>query len=231
MSITYIYLVENCYGDPNKIYIGKTTSSRKGSHRSKYGLEVEYTIIDQINSILKKDWKPLETYWIHQFRAWGFDVLNKNNGGGGPIIYSEESKELMRSKWTKKRRENIRNINSLPKSLNHKIRIGLGIKGQKRTISTCLNISKSKIGKVSNHKGHILSKESKKKMSDSKKNIKDLNKQFLKPVIQYDLNNNYIKEWESSKEAGNVLNLDSVNIRAAARGKQETSYGYKWKYK
>jgi hypothetical protein len=36
-KITYIYLVENCYDDPTKIYIGKTKTSRKGSHRKKYG--------------------------------------------------------------------------------------------------------------------------------------------------------------------------------------------------
>lgn len=230
MNITYIYLVENCYGDLNKVYIGKTRTSRKGSHRKKYGIQVEYTEIDQINSILKQDWKPLETYWIHQFRQWGFEVLNVNEGGGGPIKYSEESKQLMRNKWTKERKKLISNINSLPKSKLHKVRIGLSIKGQKRTNKTCLNISNSRKGKPSNHKGHILSKESKKKMSDSKKKIKDLNKNFLKPVNQFTLNGDLIKTWNSPKEAGLTLGLDSVNIRAAARGKQETSYGYKWEY-
>jgi hypothetical protein len=32
MNITKIYLVENCYGDPNKVYIGKTINSRKKVH-------------------------------------------------------------------------------------------------------------------------------------------------------------------------------------------------------
>jgi hypothetical protein len=51
-----------------------------------------------------------------------------------------------------------------------------------------------------------------------------------KSVLQFDLDGKFIKKWSSPKEAGEQLNLDSVNIRAAARGKQETSYGYKWKY-
>ena len=33
INITYIYLVENCYGDPNKVYIGKTKNSRKTQHQ------------------------------------------------------------------------------------------------------------------------------------------------------------------------------------------------------
>ena len=74
MNITYIYLVENCYGDPNKVYIGKTISPkhRYNGHKRKFGKKIIYTIIDQIYSLDRKDWKPLETYWIQQFKAWGF---------------------------------------------------------------------------------------------------------------------------------------------------------------
>lgn len=231
MKITYIYLVENCYGNPKKVYLGKTKTSRKGSHRRKYGNNIQYTIIDQIDSWDKKDWKPLETYWIHQFRQWGFEVLNKNDGGGGPITYSEKSKLLMKSKWDDERRNEISKINSLPKSKIHKLRIGMSIKGQKRTKKTCNNISISKIGKPSNHKGHKLSKKSKQKMREAKLAIPNLNQKFLKPVNQYNLNRKLIKEWGSPKEAGKALGLDSVNIRAAARGKQNTAYGFIWEYK
>lgn len=31
--MTFIYLVENCYEDPNKVYIGKTISSRKNQQK------------------------------------------------------------------------------------------------------------------------------------------------------------------------------------------------------
>ena len=33
MNITYIYLVTNCYNDPNKVYIGKTKNTRKNNIR------------------------------------------------------------------------------------------------------------------------------------------------------------------------------------------------------
>jgi hypothetical protein len=79
---TKIYLVENCYGDPNKVYIGKTINSRKNSHQQTYGKNIIYNELDEIFSSNKKDWEPLETYWIEQFRQWGFEVVNKRKKGG-----------------------------------------------------------------------------------------------------------------------------------------------------
>jgi hypothetical protein len=76
-DVTKIYLVENIEPGTNKIYIGKTKSNRLCGHQSKFGLQISYHIIDQINSLDHKDWEPLETYWIEQFRVWGFEVINK----------------------------------------------------------------------------------------------------------------------------------------------------------
>ena len=49
-----------------------------------------------------------------------------------------------------------------------------------------------------------------------------------KPVLQYDLNNNFIKEWISVTEANKYHKGD---IRACCRGKQKIACGYKWKFK
>ena len=83
MKITYIYLIENIPG--GTIYIGKTVNptNRKHDHKAKFGTQIQFTIIDQIESINKEDWTPLEKYWISQFKSWGFTLLNKNDGGGG----------------------------------------------------------------------------------------------------------------------------------------------------
>ena len=90
--MTYIYLVENCYGKHNDVYIGKCTHplTRKSQHLKKYGSDAIFTVIDEVNSLSKYDWKPLESYWIHQFRQWHFNVLNKNDGGGGPSFRTSE---------------------------------------------------------------------------------------------------------------------------------------------
>jgi hypothetical protein len=94
-TTTFIYLVTNCYGDSNKVYIGKTKTTRIHQHKKTYGNLINYIIIDEINSTSSKDWKPLECYWIEQFRQWGFDIQNKNSGGGGPSIYSSETRFQM----------------------------------------------------------------------------------------------------------------------------------------
>lgn len=50
---TKIYLVENCYGDSNKVYIGKEkshkSSSRKTEHTKNYGENIIFTYIDEVD--------------------------------------------------------------------------------------------------------------------------------------------------------------------------------------
>jgi hypothetical protein len=94
MDITKIYLVENCYGDPNKIYIGKTkiNNNRENEHRLKFGKEIIFTYIDEVDSLNKEKWKPLECFWIEYFRQLEFNIQNKNKGGNGRDFMSEETK-------------------------------------------------------------------------------------------------------------------------------------------
>lgn len=52
------------------------------------------------------------------------------------------------------------------------------------------------------------------------------------PILQYDKNGVFIKEWDSATAFGRTINKDvSGNIIACIKGKQPTAYGYKWKYK
>jgi hypothetical protein len=102
INITKIYLVENCYGDSNKVYIGKTKNNRKSSHKNTFGNQIIYTYIDEIESTNREDWKPLESYWIEQFRQWGFEVMNKNKGGNGPNYLNKNSCTLISLNRTNK---------------------------------------------------------------------------------------------------------------------------------
>lgn len=51
------------------------------------------------------------------------------------------------------------------------------------------------------------------------------------PVIQFDKDWNYIKEWKSATEIENILNIDKSSIVRCCKSKQETAGGYRWKYK
>lgn len=49
-------------------------------------------------------------------------------------------------------------------------------------------------------------------------------------IIQFDLNMNELKRWDSLKEAAHSINRAQQNISRCCRGKAPTCGGYKWKY-
>ncbi len=53
----------------------------------------------------------------------------------------------------------------------------------------------------------------------------------LIPIIQYDLQGNFIKEWNSGKEASLYLRVNNQNICNALKDRAKSAYGYIWKYK
>lgn len=53
-----------------------------------------------------------------------------------------------------------------------------------------------------------------------------------KPVLQYDLEGNFIKEWSNGKQAANLLNIKSYgDISACCLNKQKSAHNFIWKYK
>ena len=67
-----------------------------------------------------------------------------------------------------------------------------------------------------------------KKMSDAQKKVK---------ILQFDTDNNFIKEWDSAYEIERELGFNQRNIRTCCAGKNsegrniKTAYGFKWKFK
>jgi hypothetical protein len=91
-KLTYIYFLHK--GNNIPFYIGKSINKnlhRSYQHKKTYGKD---TLIEIIDIVENKDWKFWESYWIEQFKQWGFSLENKNNGGGGPLKYTEYSKKL-----------------------------------------------------------------------------------------------------------------------------------------
>lgn len=52
----------------------------------------------------------------------------------------------------------------------------------------------------------------------------------IRKVIQFDLDMNEIKCWDSLKDAAKAINRAQQNISRCCRGKCETCGGYKWRY-
>jgi hypothetical protein len=215
MKITYIYLIEL---SADEVYIGKTVNpeSRKYGHMSKYGYNIKYHVIDNISSTDSKDWKPLESYWIEQFKQWGFKIKNKNNGGGGPSYKSQESIQKVVNKLKKKiyQYDLDGNLIKIWDSIKEaKTLLGVDIDGCLKGKTKIAGNSIWKYTPTINFSPHLTSK---------KGNI----------VCQYSLDDKLIKIWRSANEAEKFLNNKiGDNIAACCRGKQKTAYGYLWNYK
>lgn len=106
---TKIYLVMGCYGDHNKVYIGKTINkSRKNDHKRKYGYDINFEVLEEIEGTDKNIWKPRESYWIQHYMDLGFEVLNKQlKGGSGVEYHTEETKNKIKE-WRKQNRIRVR---------------------------------------------------------------------------------------------------------------------------
>ena len=88
-----------------------------------------------------------------------------------------------------------------------KQKISNSLIGKNKNKEHRLNISKAKKGKISN------------KLNKGKK------------VIQYDLQGNFIKEWECVKVAADYLEGNPRNIYECLNNLNRTAYGFKWQYK
>lgn len=242
--MTYIYLVTNCFNDSNKVYIGKTKNSRKSKHKQIFGSQIIYTEIDKINSLDRKYWEPLETYWIEQFRQWGFEIVNiRKRGGSGPEFQTEEVKIKIKNSTIGK-----------SKSLTHALNISKGkkgkpstFKGHKHSAYSIEKIRKYHLGKKCSKEtkdkmevssiGKSKSLEHKQNMSLSKKNIpkpEGFKEKISKIIEQYDLHGNFIREWPNALEAEKFLfpnRKPADNIGSTCRKKYKTSYGFIWKFK
>jgi hypothetical protein len=100
--------------------------------------------------------------------------------------------------------------------------------GQKRTEEQKLNIRKSLKGTKEGAKNHRFGT----KWSDETRE-KILNSTRNKPVLQYDLEGNFIREFKSLMDVQRFLNKSFSSISKVCRKlkKYKTAYGFKWEFK
>lgn len=224
MNKSGIYKITNPEG---KVYIGcsKNMEHRKNLYKNhrvstqkliyesliKYGWdnhvweEIEYTF----------DLKEREKYWINELNSFQ-EGLNCNIGGGGPLDHNKET----------------RNVISIKGKANKGKRVNSHRKGKKLNDNHVSNNKANKGKRVNSHwKGKSRGKEFADNMSLNRKGIP--NPKNSKPILQYDLENNFIREWSSIKDANEFLgkNKDSSAIGECCKGKKQTAYKFKWKYK
>jgi len=114
---------------------------------------------------------------------------------------------------------------------------GGGILGHKHSEETKQQFSIDRKGNT-NSLGRKLSEETKQKISKTKIGKKhseetkiNIGNSHKKQISQYSKLGEFIKDWESIKNASDQLGVDASGIIKVCKGTQKTSGGFTWKYK
>lgn len=218
----------------------------------KYGWDnFSHEIVKQ--NLTKREAENLEIELIKKYKTndpkFGY---NKTSGGGvGVFRHSESSKKMMSEhtkgelnpmygknhKYTtiKKIKENLTNHPNTSKKIlcieTNTIYLSVreasrqtGITYQSIQQAVSLNGNQQKAGGF--HWVYV-------EIDDLQNAIKNSllpKKNILKPVVQYDKNKQFIKNWNSAIEAAHFLNKSVYGITSCCNHKQKTSYGYIWEY-
>lgn len=242
MNTTFIYVLI----DPNTKevrYVGKSNNpkrryykhcsrSKKNTHKVNWinGLlnenkKPELQIIDEVPV---EDWVFWESYWISQFRTWGFCLTNHTDGGDGATFSNSGSFKKGQKAWnfgqklSDEAKEHLRQCN-------------LGKKASKETRD---KMSKTRKGVKPGNIDNLIEggKKSRFKKGDTSWNkgrvgYKATGKKASTIVEQLDENGDVIQEFVGCKEAANYMKVSYSAINKCCRGESKKCRGFKWRYK
>jgi len=205
MKKGYIYKITSPTG---KIYIGKTTelNDRKSSYRCLHckGQKILY------HSLLKYGWT-----------AHSFDIIYEG-------FHSNEELSKLESYY-------IIHYNSFNKWNNNGMNLTLGGEGCRLINHT--EKTKKKISENRRKTGYTKAQAeaSKKrigtKVVKSKQWIKNNDESIKKPILQYTLDGEFVREWKSAKDVEDELGLSRKNLSSCLRGKSLSAFNFIWRYK
>lgn len=159
--------------------------------------------------------KTVNNYFYKAIRKYGWEnfesfVLFQTEE---VLLNTPENKEILNDIVNKKEIEYI----ALYKSTDHQYGYNLTIGGD--------GVS-----------GYTFSKETKKHLSEIRSgenhwNYGNFNNKTSKPILQFDLDGNFIKEWPSGNEINRQLHYNANNVTNCCRDKLQTYQNYIWIFK
>jgi len=221
----YIYKITSPTG---RIYIGKTTNLtlRIDYYRrlkckkqpllfnslSKHGFSGHTfeIIYEGENTLIELN--ELEIFYIGFFNSFhgsnenGINLTLGGDGGFGRKISDEHRKKIIAYNKTKVYKKHTEETKKL------------------------ISETRKKTGSTSAHK--LACEKSKgRKIIKNEIWISNNAESIKKPIIQYNLDGEQIKEWKSAKDVEEELGFSRKNISMNLTKKSKTAYGYLWKYK
>jgi len=170
----------------------------------KYGPENH--AFEVVEECCASELNDIEIYWGLKFEVLSNKHLNNRLGRGFGSIDSEETK--------------------LKKQACHKGRSNYWLKDKKLSSEHCEKIKQSKT-----RRKHTVTKKRSDIGVSKRYHVKAVSKAKSKPIIQYDMNGILIKEWNSGKEAANVLGFTQPNINLCCLKKKKSYKQFIWKFK
>lgn len=212
-------------------YLGKTTKNPfkyKGSgkiwkrHLKKHNfksVDIQTEIIietDNEEILIKKGIEISLKYDVVKSNEWA--NLRIENGDGG-----DNSKHINYDKQTFHNSDRSKHLNNFNSEEEKKLFI------KNRTLKIDYN-NPERLKKIKENTDWVLWKESIKNRKIDYPNMKR-NVVNKKSILQLDLNDSVIAEFESISDASKILNYGRSGIMQCLRKRNKTAFEYKWKYK
>lgn len=207
----YIYRITSPSG---KVYIGQTTSPkiRFKCYRNVqckgqiflYNSFVKYGVCNHTFEILETYDNDTDISILNNSEV--FHIKEHKNKGCELLNLDEGGRNACKSEETRKKLSEAK-IGKYRGELNP-------MYGKSHTTNAKLKISIANTGR-----------------KQTRENREKLTKIVSKPVIQYNENGDFLKEWSSATEVARELGFNSRVINSQARGLRKKAYGFIWKYK
>lgn len=116
----------------------------------------------------------------------------------------------------------IKKFNSNDENFGYNVSLGTGKKGCKLSLEARERLRAAQTGRKATEEARLHMR-----LSHLGKIGKDCHNS--KKVYQYDLDGNFIKEWDSQSDAARFYNCSSSHISSCTRGQKEKALGYIWR--
>lgn len=171
--------------------------------------------IELLEIVSKENWQEKEIYWIAQFKAWNFRLVNASAGGDKCNLGLKRA-----DSWAspKEKAVNQYDLNgNFIKSWRSQSKAG-----------NALNITIDTIGRACRNR--LTASNYQWRFTDDNTPVTKWTGKVNRKISQYTLNNEYMKDWNSCAAAAKFLNIAPNNIQEIVKGRNSTSGGFKWKY-